>query len=121
MGLIGIAVSIIVAAFGVLIYIFATTAAIDREFGPINAIKEGWRIVAAHPWQLIGLALVLYFLLIAGSLLLELGLYAIAMTLHVELQTTLSEQGTAVMSSSGLLLLLSLLGGGRSASSRSRS
>jgi uncharacterized membrane protein len=70
-GLLLLIVPGIIAALGLL---FVTFAVIDRGAGPINALKESWRITTGHKWQLLLLGLVLIGLNLLGLLALVIGL-----------------------------------------------
>jgi uncharacterized membrane protein len=49
-----------------LMFMFATIIVIDRERGPIEAMKESMRVTRGHKWSLLGLALVLVLLNVLG-------------------------------------------------------
>lgn len=57
-----------------LMFMFSTVIVIDRELGPIEALKESARITYGHKWTLFGFALLLMLLNIAGALVLVVGL-----------------------------------------------
>lgn len=57
-----------------LMFMFATLIVIDRERGPIEAMKESMRITRGHKWPLLGFALVLVLLNVLGLLALGVGL-----------------------------------------------
>ena len=48
---------------------------VDRPVGPIDALKESWRITKGHKWQLFLLGLVLVALNFVGVLLLVVGVF----------------------------------------------
>ena len=52
---------------------FATYLVVDRGAGPIEAIKESWRITKGHKWQLFLLMLTLILLNIAGIIAFVIG------------------------------------------------
>ncbi len=54
--------------------IFATYLIVDRDFGPIVAIKESVRITKGHRWQLFLLACALILINILGAIALLVGL-----------------------------------------------
>ncbi|MES0403793.1 MAG: DUF975 family protein [Hyphomicrobium sp.] len=60
-----------IAALGLL---FVPYVVIDRGAGPINALKESWRITNGNKWQLFLFGLVLSGLNLVGVLLLVVGL-----------------------------------------------
>jgi len=70
-GLLLLIVPGIIAALGLL---FALYVVIDRGAGPINALKESWRITNGNKWQLFLFGLVLSGLNLVGFLLLVVGL-----------------------------------------------
>ncbi len=47
---------------------------IDRDFGPVEAIKESWDLTTGHFWGLFGVALVLALMQAGGLLLFGVGL-----------------------------------------------
>jgi uncharacterized membrane protein len=57
-----------------LMFMFTTFIVIDRERGPIEAMKESMRITRGHKWPLLGFVLVLVLLNVAGALALVVGL-----------------------------------------------
>ena len=57
-----------------LMFMFATMIVIDRGLGPIVSMKESKRITTGYKWKLLGLALVLTLLNLAGLLALVVGL-----------------------------------------------
>lgn len=57
-----------------LMFMFTTFIIIDRELGPIEAMKESARITRGHKWTLLGFALVLLLINLAGILALVVGL-----------------------------------------------
>jgi len=71
LGLILLVVPGIVAAVAL---IFVPYLIVDKKLGPIDAIKESWRITKGHKWQLFLLMLVLGLINIAGALALLVGL-----------------------------------------------
>ena len=64
-----------IAALGL---IFVPYAVIDRGAGPINALKESWRITNGNKWQLFLFGLVLIGLNLLGLLALVVGLLVTA-------------------------------------------
>jgi uncharacterized membrane protein len=57
-----------------LMFIFASLIVIDREAGPIDAMKESKRITHGHKWSLLGFILVLTGINLLGLLALVVGL-----------------------------------------------
>jgi len=57
-----------------LMFLFTTFIVIDRQLGPIEAMKESNRITRGHKWQLLGLLLLLTLINILGLMALGLGL-----------------------------------------------
>ena len=47
---------------------------VDRELGPIEAVKASWEATRGHGWSLFGLLVVSVFILVGGLLLLVVGL-----------------------------------------------
>jgi uncharacterized membrane protein len=58
-----------------LMFIFAQFFIIDRELGPIAALKESYRITSGHRWDLLGLLLMLTLINLLGMLALFVGLF----------------------------------------------
>jgi uncharacterized membrane protein len=57
-----------------LMFMFVTFIVIDRELGPIEALKESHRITHGHKWKLLGFVLVLLIINLLGALALLVGL-----------------------------------------------
>jgi uncharacterized membrane protein len=57
-----------------LMFVFASLFVIDRELGPIAALKESYRITLGHKWPLLGLMVVLGLINLLGLLALVVGL-----------------------------------------------
>ena len=55
-------------------FMFATFIVIDRELGPIEAMKESKRLAHGHKWALLGFVLVLALINLLGVLALGVGL-----------------------------------------------
>ncbi len=53
---------------------FTTFIVIDRELGPIEAMKESMRIARGHRWPLLGLIVLLALIVLVGVLALFVGL-----------------------------------------------
>ncbi|MFZ2886428.1 MAG: DUF975 family protein [Minisyncoccia bacterium] len=70
-GLILLIIPGVILALGLL---FSSYLIIDKQKGPIEAIKESWRITKGHKWQLLLFILAIIGLNIIGFLLLIVGL-----------------------------------------------
>lgn len=57
-----------------LMFMFSTFIVIDRDLGPIEAMKESNRITYGHKWTLLGLMLMLVLINLLGVLALVVGL-----------------------------------------------
>ncbi len=57
-----------------LMFMFATFIVIERELGPIEAMKESGRITRGYKWQLLGFVAVLMLVNLLGVLALVVGL-----------------------------------------------
>jgi uncharacterized membrane protein len=55
-------------------FIFTTFIVVDRELGPIEAMKESYRITRGHKWDLLGLVYVLIIVAVFGLVALVVGL-----------------------------------------------
>ena len=58
LGLIAIVVAVVACVIFVLMFMFTLVIVIDRELGPIEAMRESHRITRGHKWRLAGLMLV---------------------------------------------------------------
>jgi uncharacterized membrane protein len=58
-----------------LMFMFTTFVVIDREFGPIDAMKESRRLTYGHKWKLLGLSLLLVLINLLGLAALFVGLF----------------------------------------------
>jgi hypothetical protein len=72
--LVGMILLIVPGVIFALMFMFATMIIIDRGLGPIEAMKESRRITSGYRWKLLGLALVLMLLNLAGLLALVVSL-----------------------------------------------
>ena len=72
--ILGLILLIVPGIIFALMFMFATIIVIDRERGPIEAMKESMRITRGHKWPLLGFALVLVLLNVLGLLALGVGL-----------------------------------------------
>ena len=50
-----------------LMFMFSTFIVIDRELGPIEAMKESHRITHGHKWKLLGFSLLLVLINLLGA------------------------------------------------------
>ena len=57
-----------------LMFMFTTFIVIDRELGPVEAMKESNRITHGHKWSLLGFTLVLVLINLLGVIALVIGL-----------------------------------------------
>ncbi|MGH6734854.1 MAG: hypothetical protein ACRECX_02070 [Methyloceanibacter sp.] len=71
---IGFLLLIVPGVIALLFFIFTTFIVIDRELGPIEAMKESMRITKGYRWPLLGFILVVALLMLAGALALLVGL-----------------------------------------------
>lgn len=71
---VGLVLLIVPGIIAALALLFATYLVIDKNLGPIDAIKESVRITKGHRWQLFLLALALVGINILGALALMVGL-----------------------------------------------
>jgi len=75
---IGFVLLIVPGIIAMLFFMFSTFIVIDRELGPIEAMKESMRITAGHRWTLLGLIAVLFLIVLAGMIALLIGLVVAA-------------------------------------------
>jgi len=71
---IGFILLIVPGIIAMLFFVFATFIVIDRELGPIEAMKESMRITEGHRLPLLGLIVLLALILVAGVLVFGVGL-----------------------------------------------
>jgi uncharacterized membrane protein len=71
---IGIILLIVPGIIFSLMFLFTTFIVIERELGPIEAMKESNRITRGHKWPLLGFVLVLTLINLLGLLALVVGL-----------------------------------------------
>jgi uncharacterized membrane protein len=78
----GLAIGIpLIIVFGVLVFltlIFAGFLVIDRELGPIAAMKESARMTRGYRWSLLGLLLLLFLINLLGLLAFIVGVFVSA-------------------------------------------
>jgi uncharacterized membrane protein len=58
-----------------LMFMFTTFIVIDREFRPIDSMKESRRLTYGHKWKLLGLSLLLVLINLLGLAALFVGLF----------------------------------------------
>jgi hypothetical protein len=68
-----ILIYVLLWAILLLAFVFASFIVIDRELGPIAAMKESYRITLGHKWPLLGLMVVLGLITVLGILALLVG------------------------------------------------
>lgn len=96
--LLGLVLLIIPGVIAMLALQFADYLVIDRNLGPIEAIKESARITRGHLWELLMLFAFLFLLNLAGTLVLLVGLFVtapVSMLAIVHAYRTLSEKAAA--------------------------
>ena len=57
-----------------LMFLFTTFIVVDRELGPIEAMKDSHRITRGHKWPLLGFLVLLMLINLAGLMALVVGL-----------------------------------------------
>ena len=72
--LVGIILLIIPGIIAMVGLMFVKYLVMDRQLGPVEAIKESWRITKGNRWNLFGFMLVVMLLNIAGALAFMVGL-----------------------------------------------
>jgi uncharacterized membrane protein len=70
----GLVLLIVPGIIFALMFMFTTFIVIDRELGPIEAMKESHRITYGHKWTLLGFALMLVLINLLGLIALVVGL-----------------------------------------------
>jgi uncharacterized membrane protein len=71
---IGLVLLIVPGIIFALMFMFTTFVVIDRELGPIEAMKESHRITYGHKWSLLGFTLLLVLINLLGAIALLVGL-----------------------------------------------
>jgi uncharacterized membrane protein len=71
---IGLALLIVPGIIAMLFFLFTTFIVIDRDLGPIDAMKESMRITSGHRWTLLGLVVLLTLIALLGAIALGVGL-----------------------------------------------
>ena len=72
---IGIPLLFVLGVIFSLMFMFSGFLVIDRELGPIEAMKESYRITRGHKWKLFGLLLLLSLINLLGLLAFIVGLF----------------------------------------------
>jgi uncharacterized membrane protein len=72
---IGLVLLIVPGIIFMLMFMFTTFMVIERELGPIDAMKESRRITRGHKWQLLGFLLMLVLINLLGLLALVVGIF----------------------------------------------
>ena len=72
---IGLVLLIVPGIIFMLMFMFTTFIVIERELGPIEAMKESRRITRGHKWQLLGFLLMLVLINLLGLLALVVGIF----------------------------------------------
>lgn len=78
-------VGIVLAAYVTSLFVFSPFAVIDRELGPIEALKESLRITKGHRLMIIGFLIVIALLNILGLIFLIVGILVTAPTTSLAL------------------------------------
>jgi uncharacterized membrane protein len=71
---VGLILLIVPGIIFALMFMFTTFIVIDRELGPVEAMKESNRITYGHKWSLLGFTLVLVLINLLGVIALVVGL-----------------------------------------------
>jgi len=71
---IGFVLLIVPGIIAMLFFLFSTVIVIDKELGPIEAMKESMRVTAGYRWPLLGFIVLLALIVMAGALALGVGL-----------------------------------------------
>jgi uncharacterized membrane protein len=71
---VGLILLIVPGIIFALMFMFTTFIVIDRELGPVEAMKESNRITYGHKWNLLGFTLVLVLINLLGVIALVVGL-----------------------------------------------
>ena len=71
---VGLVLLIVPGIIVALMFMFTTFLVIERELGPIEAMKESHRITRGHKWNLLGLLLMLFLVNLLGVLAFVVGL-----------------------------------------------
>jgi uncharacterized membrane protein len=71
---VGLALLVVPGIIAMLFFLFTTFIVIDRDLGPIEAMKESMRITSGHRWTLLGLIVLLILIACLGVIALVVGL-----------------------------------------------
>ena len=71
---VGLILLIVPGIIFALMFMFTTFIVVDRELGPVEAMKESNRITYGHKWSLLGFTLVLVLINLLGVIALVVGL-----------------------------------------------
>lgn len=71
---IGFVLLIVPGILAMIFFMFSTVIVIDRDLGPIEAMKESMRIGRGYRWSLLGLVVLLALIVFVGMLALFVGL-----------------------------------------------
>jgi len=62
--------------------VFVSYLVMDKGLEPIRAIEESWKMTRGHGWTIFGLAIISFFIFIAGLILLFVGVFFSLMLIH---------------------------------------
>lgn len=71
---IGFVLLIVPGIIAMVLFMFTTLVVIDRELGPIEAMKESMRLTEGNRWALLGFILLLMLIFFVGALVFGIGL-----------------------------------------------
>ncbi len=54
---------------------FVSYLVMDKKLDPVAAVEESWRLTRGHGWTIFGMAIVSFFIIIAGLLMLIVGIF----------------------------------------------
>ena len=75
---IGIPLLFVLGVIFSLMFMFSGFLVIDRELGPIEAMKESYRMTHGYKWSLLGLLLLLFLINLLGLLAFIVGIFVSA-------------------------------------------
>ena len=75
---IGIPLLLVLGVIFSLMFMFSGFLVIDRELGPIEAMKESYRMTYGYKWSLLGLLLLLFLINVLGLLAFIVGIFVSA-------------------------------------------
>ena len=67
--------------------VFVSYLVMDKGLEPIRAIEESWKMTRGHGWTIFGLAIISFFIFIAGLILLFVGVFFSLMLIHASFAT----------------------------------